>query len=196
MKLARMALVIAIAVGYLLTAASVGLTAKKSSPMGVTSTSVPQKSGDATVRKPEGSGSQGVEKRSGGKYRLLLRSETSPSGPSGRLRLNLILQNESKNVIYVIETGTPRDLKFEVKNRSGKTVLPRDVRREGLLVHEGKQALVPVNAGQQVSYAFELGDLYSLAHGEYTLVVKKVILLDDRQMTLEVKSAPLRLVFK
>lgn len=97
-------------------------------------------------------------------------------------------------MIYVVERTPSRDFKFEVKDIDGKAVPPRA--RPGLVIDEGKNSLVPVSAGQEVSYIIDLGDLYNLASGEYTLTVKKMIFFGDKKTVAEVKSAPLKLVFK
>jgi hypothetical protein len=111
-------------------------------------------------------------------------------------RLTIILHNDSKKEICVIETGTARDFKFEVKDKHGKIMSPKSAGRRGLIVNEGKQSLVCINVGQKVSYGIDLGDLYSLASGEYTLTVQKTILLGDNRTTVIAQSAPVKFVFE
>ena len=180
--------------GCLVITANVGLAAKKSSPPATTNTNVSQESKNTRMRKPNRPSAKGSQRGNDGKYKLLVRTEILTSDPKEGPRFTLVLRNESQSVIYVVETGTPRDFNFEVKEIYGKTVPPRA--RTGLVVSEGKQSVVPVKPGQGISSVIDLSNLYDLSNGEYMLSVKKFVLLADRLMTVEVKSAPLKFVFK
>jgi hypothetical protein len=138
---------------------------------------------------------QGVRKGKEEQYKLLVRTEIPTCSNTEAPRLTIILHNESKKKICIIETGTPRDFNFEVKDKDGRIMLPKSAGRKGLTVNEGKQSVVCINAGQKVSYEVTLSDLYSLASGEYTLTVQKTILLGDKQTTVKAQSAPIKFVF-
>ncbi|HEX5733476.1 MAG TPA: hypothetical protein VF131_11640 [Blastocatellia bacterium] len=152
---------------------------------------------DATkMKKPGRLDTQGVRKGKEKQYELLVQTAMPTSGKIEAPHLTIILHNESKKEICVIETGTSRDFKFEVKDRDGRIMSPKSAGRKGLIVNEGKQSVVCINAGQKVSYGIDLSDLYSLASGEYTLTVQKTLLLGDRRTTVKAQSAPVKFVFK
>lgn len=194
MRLAGGVLIVVAFVGCRLIAAPIGLTAQKRNTLKTASVNGSQRSESATMRGFNRPGTQDVRKEDEGKHRLLVRTETSTAGPKESLHLTLILRNESQSVIYVVERMPSKDFKFQIKDIYGETVAPSA--RPGLVVDEGKNSLVPVNAGQEVSYIIDLADLYNLASGDYTLTVKKTIFLGDKETIAEVESAPLKLVFK
>jgi hypothetical protein len=129
------------------------------------------------------------------RLKLLARTEAPPDNPKGVPQIILTLRNESQSLIYIVETGKPRDFKLEIMDRFGKIVSPRGKRLPGLVVNEGKHSLDAVNPGQEISYTINLGDLYSLSPGRYTLKAKRSIFLDDKRTTVEIISAPVRFVF-
>jgi len=194
MKLVRRVLiVVGVVVSPHITTA-IGLTAQKGSTLRTASLNASQRSEISTMRGLDRPHTQGAAKADEGNYELLVRAEIPTSEPKESLELTLTLRNKSQSVIYVVERMPSRDFKFEVKDIDGKTVLPRA--RRGLVVDEGKNSLVPVNAGHQVSYNIRLSDLYNVSSGEYTLTVKKVIFLSDKKTNTEVKSGPIKLVVK
>lgn len=149
-----------------------------------------------TVRGADRPNIQDVRKDRKGAYQLLARTETIADTPRETPRLTLTVWNGSKDTIYLVETGSSRDFEFEVKDRYGKSVSPRTDDRHLQIREAGKQSLVAVNAGQGISYTVDLGDLYDLADGQYTVTIKKIIFLADRQRTLEIKSGPLELIVR
>ena len=69
------------------------------------------------------------------KCKLLVRVESPTSSSTGMPSLTLTLRNESRSAIYIVERAPSKDFKFEIKDASGKIVLP-------------KQGLVPVLKGK------------------------------------------------
>ena len=194
--LARALLIVAAVAGGILITPDVTLTGKGNSPLVTASTDVFQRFENATMRGPGRPAAEDARRLQEEKYELLARVETGVVNSEGGSRLTLTLRNNTHDVIYIIERIPTRDFRLEIKDDSGKAVLPRDNDLQGLTINEGKQSLVPVDPGEQVSYVIDIGYLYSLAGGEYTLTTKTIILLGDKQTTVTVESAPIRFVLK
>ena len=133
--------------------------------------------------------------RGAGQYKLLAAVETQKD-KSNRLRLTLRLLNESHEAVYIVERVPSRDFNLDIRDSSGKTMSLRRGRLQGLIVDEGKQSLVRVESGQDVSYGIALDKLYSLVRGNYTLRATKVVLFGDNLTPLKVQSAPVRFAVK
>lgn len=168
--------------------AAIGLTAKKSSPIESVSTSGPQYSAKESNNLNAQSAGKGDEQ----KYKLLVRVEPPASDSQEGPSLYLTIRNDSRRIIYIVDTGRPWDFKFDIKDTSGRTVSPRKNDLQ-LLRDGGKRSLDPIKAGQEISYIINLVDLYDLAGGEYLLTVKRDIFLRNKQTIVEIESAPITL---
>ena len=195
LRLAKRGLILVAIVGIVFLAGVIGLTAQKGTAIETVSDNQSTKAGSATVSKVNRSSIQDIRQADEKKYKLIVRVKSPTSDPQSIPHLIATVRNESQEVIYVVDTGNAWDFEFEIKDKSGKTVPQKDDLRIRLR-EAAKQSVEPIPAGQEVSYVVNLGELYTLASGEYLVTVKKAILLSDKQTFVSIKSAPVKFAYE
>ena len=128
------------------------------------------------------------------KYELSVKIKGDSAASGNPVLLTLTLRNNSEESVFVVDTGTVSDYKFEIKNAGGEVVQPSDRGRKKLASTGFKRIVREVKPGQEISSEIDLGELFDLSAGAgYTLILKRNILMSDKEHSSEIESNPIKI---
>lgn len=111
------------------------------------------------------------------------------------LEIEITLKNKTKEVIYFLRGNTIDDFSVEIKNEKGEVVsLSKEAKVRNEYPKTGSQYFAELKPEDEYKFALDLGKLYSLEKGKYTITVTRIVIKKDKKNAFYAKSKARKII--
>ncbi len=110
-------------------------------------------------------------------------------------QLEITLKNRTKDIIYFLRGNAVDDFSIEIKNEKGEIVsLSREARIRKEYPKTGSQYFAELKPDEDYKFTLDLGKLYTLEKGEYTITVTRIVIKEDKKTAFYTKSKARKII--